>query len=103
MKKKIIFLCCRPCLKTKIIPLRPFPTRKQPLAFLAESEVDVVVTDMKMPRVSGREDTAGSEKGLAAYSRTHRDGLRLNRKRCRSDEIRRLRLYHQAFFQMMTC
>ena len=25
------------------------------LAFLEESEVDVVVTDMKMPRVSGRE------------------------------------------------
>ena len=30
-------------------------TRKRRWRFLEESEVDIVITDMKMPRISGRE------------------------------------------------
>ena len=48
------------------------------LAFLSESEVDVVVTDMKMPKVTGR----------AVYSGADHDGLRLHRKRGGGHEIR---------------
>ena len=62
------------------------------LAFLAESEVDVVVTDMKMPKVSGREVLQHVKKSwpyipvliMTAFG---------------SIEIRGLRLYHQAVLQ----
>ena len=45
------------------------------LHFLEESEVDVVITDMKMPKLSGKEV-------LARSARTHHDSIRQHRK-CR--------------------
>ena len=63
------------------------------LAFLEESEVDVVITDMKMPKVTGREVLERVKKNWP------HDGLRLDRRRCGSHAIRRVQLHHQALFQ----
>ena len=48
------------------------------LAFLDESEVDVIVTDMKMPKVTGREVLERVKKKLAVHSGAYHDGLRLH-------------------------
>lgn len=69
------------------------------LAFLEESEVDIVITDMKMPRISGREVLEPGQKELAPHPGAHHDGLRLHRKRCGGHALRGVQLHHQAVFQ----
>ena len=72
------------------------PSGADALRLMADSRYDLVITDLKMPGMSGLDLLRAHPRRVPRHRRHHDHRLRHRRERRRGDERGRLRLHHQA-------